>query len=142
MKLILHIGYPKVMSKFLQTEIFCKFDSLNFLSHEGSTCLLYHKIREYVFYKTDEQFENNLSNLQKEISDNLSKDKLNIFSDERYLFPNKNGYKKYYGVDQYDRVIKNIKNLLKKNSDLGSPLSIFLHLRVDLPKESWEMNKD
>ncbi len=55
---------------------------------------------------------------------------------------NKNGYKKYYGVDQYDRVIKNIKNLLKKNSDLGSPISIFLHLRVDLPKESWEMNKD
>lgn len=96
MKLILHIGYPKVMSKFLQTEIFCNFDSLNFLSHEGSTYLLYHKIREYVFYKTDEQFEDNLSNLQKEISDNLSKDKLNIFSDERYLWPNENGYKKIF----------------------------------------------
>jgi hypothetical protein len=96
MKLILHIGYPKVMSKFLQTEIFCNLNSLNFLNHEGSSYLLYHKIREYIFYKTDEQFEENLSNLQKEISDNLSKEKLNIFSDEIYLWPNENGYEKIF----------------------------------------------
>ena len=37
---------------------------------------------------------------------------------------NKNGYKKYYGVDQYGRVIKNIKNLLKKTLILKSIIDL------------------
>ena len=51
-------------------------------------------------------------------------------------------YKKYYGVDEYNRVIKNIVNLAKKNDEFGNPIHITVHLRVEQPKEKWSKNKD
>lgn len=55
---------------------------------------------------------------------------------------NSEKYKKYYGKNHYERVIKNIINLAKLNIKLPKPIQITLHLRVDLPKEKWQMNKD
>ena len=73
MKIIFHVGYPKVMSKFLQTKVFNNLKSLNYLDHKGQSYLLYHKIRDFVFFKSDEEFEKQIFNLQKDILKNLSK---------------------------------------------------------------------
>ena len=55
---------------------------------------------------------------------------------------NAEGYKKYYGSSKYDQVIENIKNILIINKKFGNPINITLHLRVDLPLENLEKNKD
>ncbi len=92
MKLILHIGYPKVMSKFLQTEIFNKIASVNYLNHFGSSYVIYHEIRDLIFSDSDQEFDKKVKNLQKKIKKKLSKEKINLFSDEVYFWPNKKGY--------------------------------------------------
>jgi radical SAM protein with 4Fe4S-binding SPASM domain len=51
-------------------------------------------------------------------------------------------YKKYYGKNHYSQVIENIINLSKLNNELGKPINITLHLRVDLPKDKWQENPD
>tara|TARA_A100001037_G_C15076241_1_gene601881 strand:- start:48 stop:950 length:903 start_codon:yes stop_codon:yes gene_type:complete len=101
MKIIFHVGYPKVMSKFLQTKFFYNLKSLNYLDHKGKSYLLYHKIRDFVFFKSDEEFEKQIFNLQEDILSNLSKNKTNLLSDEIYLWPSKLGYNKVF-----DRISK------------------------------------
>ncbi len=54
----------------------------------------------------------------------------------------KENYKKYYGKDYYDRVIKNIIHLSELNYSAGRPINITLHLRVDMPKDIWIDNDD
>tara|TARA_B100001250_G_C19599158_1_gene699812 strand:- start:34 stop:900 length:867 start_codon:yes stop_codon:yes gene_type:complete len=51
-------------------------------------------------------------------------------------------YKKYFGVDGYERVLKNIKNLARTNIEFNRPLKITLHMRVEAPKEKWLNNED
>ena len=51
-------------------------------------------------------------------------------------------YKKYYGVDEYQRVIKNIINIAKLNIKYGRPIHFTMHLRVEQPEERWRKNKD
>ena len=45
-------------------------------------------------------------------------------------------YKKYYGVDQYQRVIKNIINIAEVNIKYNKPIHFTMHLRVELPEEN------
>lgn len=52
------------------------------------------------------------------------------------------GYKKYYGKDQYNRVINNIVELAKLNSELNFPVGITLHLRLDGNISNWERSED
>lgn len=96
MKIIFHVGYPKVMSKFLQTKVFYNLKSLNYLNHKGQSYLLYHKLREFVFFKSDVEFEKQILNLQQDILQTLSKQKTNLLSDEIYLWPSKIGYNKVF----------------------------------------------
>jgi len=42
-------------------------------------------------------------------------------------------YKRYYGVDTYDLVIKNIFMIIEKNREMGFPVEIKLHLRCEKP---------
>ncbi len=44
-------------------------------------------------------------------------------------------YKRLYGVDKYDIVLKNILDLLETNVNLGNPVTISLMLRQDKPYE-------
>lgn len=47
------------------------------------------------------------------------------------------GYKHYYGKDKYDQVVINILSTAKRNQELGSPVRITLHLRVEGDKRRW-----
>lgn len=52
------------------------------------------------------------------------------------------GYKKYYGKDQYSRVVNNIIEISKLNQQLNYPVGITLHLRVDGEISNWENSQD
>ena len=47
------------------------------------------------------------------------------------------GYKHYYGKDKYDQVVKNIIDIARRNRELGSPVSITLHLRIESDRKTW-----
>lgn len=47
------------------------------------------------------------------------------------------GYKRYYGKDKYGHVVQNIITVAKRNRELGSPVRITLHLRVEGDKRTW-----
>jgi len=49
----------------------------------------------------------------------------------------KEGYLKYYGVNKYDLVMSNILEISKLNAQMGFPVNITLHLRVDLDQQAW-----
>ena len=51
-------------------------------------------------------------------------------------------YFKYYGSRKYKQMIENIKTITKMNNNLGKPVKIGLHLRVELPVTLWKDNKD
>ena len=47
------------------------------------------------------------------------------------------GYKKYYGKDKYDQVMRNIEQIAIRNRDKGYPVLITLHLRVSQEQDEW-----
>ena len=50
-------------------------------------------------------------------------------------------YKRLYGRDKYDQVLKNILDLLSENKRRGFPIDIYINLRVDLPIENFTKSK-
>ncbi|MDC0625598.1 SPASM domain-containing protein [Alphaproteobacteria bacterium] len=52
------------------------------------------------------------------------------------------GYKKYYGKDEYFRVVNNIIQISKLNMELNYPVAITLHLRVNGNIDIWENSED
>lgn len=48
------------------------------------------------------------------------------------------GYERYYGNDKYGKVVENIIEAARRNRELGSPVRISLHLRVEGDRASWE----
>lgn len=48
------------------------------------------------------------------------------------------GYTRYYGNDKYGKVVENIIGIARANRNLGYPLRITLHLRVEGERSSWE----
>jgi|SaaInlStandDraft_3_1057020.scaffolds.fasta_scaffold25829_2 radical SAM protein with 4Fe4S-binding SPASM domain len=50
-------------------------------------------------------------------------------------------YKRLYGRDKYDQVLKNILDLLSANKSKGSPIDIYINLRIDLPQENFEKSE-
>lgn len=58
------------------------------------------------------------------------------------FFGDKELYKKYYGVDGYDRVVKNMIELAKENNLQKKPIYITLHLRVEAPESKWVENEE
>ncbi len=58
------------------------------------------------------------------------------------FFGDRELYKKYYGVDGYERVVKNIINLAKENNLQNKPIYITLHLRVEAPESRWVDNEE
>ena len=51
---------------------------------------------------------------------------------------NREGYIKYYQKDKYEIVINNIIEISKLNKELGNPVLITLHLRVEKDKSQWQ----
>ena len=49
----------------------------------------------------------------------------------------RDGYKRYYGKDKYGQVIDNIVTVARRNLELGSPVRITLHLRIEGDRRSW-----
>lgn len=49
----------------------------------------------------------------------------------------RDGYKKYYGKDKYDKVVANLLGICRRNRELSSPVNITLHLRVERDEEQW-----
>jgi radical SAM protein with 4Fe4S-binding SPASM domain len=48
------------------------------------------------------------------------------------------GYKRFYGKDEYPRVVRNIIGILKTNRELGTPVQITLHLRCEGDESLWK----
>jgi len=96
MKIIVHLGYPKTMSKYLQINVFDEINSINYIKPHGKNYLLYHEIRDIVLSKSNKDFNKNIAYLKRKVFQNLSKSKINLFSDEIYLWPNKQGFKKTF----------------------------------------------
>jgi radical SAM protein with 4Fe4S-binding SPASM domain len=48
------------------------------------------------------------------------------------------GYERYYGNDKYGKVVENIIEAARRNRELGNPVRISLHLRVEGDRASWE----
>ena len=48
------------------------------------------------------------------------------------------GYERYYGNDKYGKVVENIIEAARRNRELGNPVRISLHLRVEGDRSSWE----
>lgn len=46
-------------------------------------------------------------------------------------------YKRLYGVDKYDAVVRNVFDLLETNRELGEPVEISVFLRMDKPFEAF-----
>ncbi len=46
-------------------------------------------------------------------------------------------YKRIYGRDKYAQVLNNVIDILKTNHKNGSPVDIYINLRIDLPKEKF-----
>jgi len=108
MKTILHLGYPKVMSKFLQIDFFPKLKNVNYVNHYGSKYLLYHEIRKLIYNSSDKYFQNNVNSTRSKILKFIVSDKINLFSDEIYFWPNK---------IKYDNIIKRLKELFNFNNN-------------------------
>jgi radical SAM protein with 4Fe4S-binding SPASM domain len=52
------------------------------------------------------------------------------------------GYKRYYGKDKYERVLANIEAIATRNRELGSPVLITLHLRVSSEEGEWKATEE
>ena len=48
------------------------------------------------------------------------------------------GYKRYYGIDEYPRVVRNIIGTLRANRDVGSPVRITPHVRCEGNESIWK----
>jgi len=70
------------------------------------------------------------------VSSGLTRIAISTFFGDREL------YKKYYGVDGYERVVKNIIDLAKENNLQNKPIYITLHLRVEAPESRWVENEE
>jgi radical SAM protein with 4Fe4S-binding SPASM domain len=46
-------------------------------------------------------------------------------------------YRRLYGVDQYDRVIRNVLDILETNRRLGFPVEVTVQLRIDKPFDAF-----
>ena len=88
-----------------------------------------------IFLYTNGLFLNKFNN------EELIKSGLTRISISTYI-GNAEGYKKYYGSHKYKQVMGNIRNILQVNKKHGNPVNITLHLRVDLPLNDLEDNKD
>lgn len=74
---------------------------------------------------------------------------LNRFSTDRLLnsgltrlaistfIGSREGYKHYYGKDKYDQVVENTIHIARRNQELGSPVRITLHLRIESDRKTW-----
>ena len=52
-------------------------------------------------------------------------------------FGSREQYKRLYGKDNYDRVVRNILDILRVNLSLGKPVHVTLLLRIDKPYENF-----
>ena len=52
------------------------------------------------------------------------------------------GYKRFYGKDEYLRVVRNITGILKINKELGTPVQITLHLRCEGDESIWKTTEE
>lgn len=50
------------------------------------------------------------------------------------------GYLRYYGKDKYDQVMSNIEGIVRRNYELGRPVTITLHLRSSPEEREWQQN--
>jgi hypothetical protein len=53
----------------------------------------------------------------------------------------RDSYRRLYGVDKFDQVVKNILGIIETNSRLGSPVDIHILLRIDKPFSNFYNSK-
>ena len=93
MKIIIHLGYPKAWSKFIQKFLF-KNINLNYLDVSKTSFYTdYLELRDFMNFSTDDEFDKKISYFRKKIEKFLKDDKINLYSDEFFLCPNKSGFK-------------------------------------------------
>ena len=101
-KILIHIGYPKTGTTFLQRFILNNLKNANYLGIGNKFDKDLYFIRKSVIYDSDSKFNKKITFLRKIIRKKIKKNTINIYSDEHYLIPTTIGY---------ERNIKRIKKL-------------------------------
>ena len=121
MKILIHIGYPKAWSKFIQKHLFMNAN-INYLNVSRSNFYIdYLKFRDFMKFSSDDEFNKNISFYRNKLEKYFDINKTNLYSDEFFLCPNPNGYKMIfrlikffsYNSNQIDFII-----FTRKQSDL------------------------
>ena len=121
MKILIHIGYPKAWSKFIQKHLFVNAN-MNYLNGSRNNFYIdYLKFRDFMKFSSDDEFNNNISFYRNKLEKYFDINKTNLYSDEFFLCPNPNGYKMIfrlikffsYNSNQIDFII-----FTRKQSDL------------------------
>jgi len=115
MKLIIHLGYPKTASTFLNRNLFSKHSQINLITKNVEINTYIKSIK----YLDDIDYNKEKLRIKKFFISKISGEKINIFSDEMFLVPlgyrlydNKKAIKRLYEIFSNIEKIKDIKFLL------------------------------
>ena len=122
MKIIIHIGFPKSASTFLQTQIFSKHNEINFLGRPSEIWSKYfYSIEEKIFCYDDTQFEKELPDILKHIGKlKLHNSKINLLSHEGFLRATR------YEIKDGANIYRNITRLHKIFESFGEVYFFFV----------------
>jgi hypothetical protein len=93
MKIIIHLGYPKAWSKFLQKFLFenCNLYYLNISKKDFY--LDYLELRDFMKFSSDQEFDAKIEFYRGKINKYFKNEEINLYSDEFFLCPSNYGFK-------------------------------------------------
>jgi len=121
-KIFIHLGYPKTGSTYMQNYIFNNLTNVNFIGIGSKFDKDIYIVRKSIIQDNDKEFQKKINFLRKIIKKKINKNSINIYSDEHYLIPTSNGYKRNIGriKELFLEFRKNINIIIftRKHSDL------------------------
>lgn len=101
MKIIIHLGYPKAWSKFLQKFLFenCNLYYLNGQNKEFYTDYL--ELRDFIKFSSDKEFNSKIEFYRGKINKYFKDEKINLYSDEFFLCPSIYGFKMIFRLIRF-----------------------------------------
>ena len=107
MKLIIHLGYPKTGSTFLNNNLFIKHSQINLITKNAEINPYINSIK----YLDDIEYDKKQLTIKNFFNSKISNEKINIFSDEMFLVPL--GYKLYDNKKAIKRLYEMFSNIEK-----------------------------
>lgn len=101
MKIIIHLGYPKAWSKFLQKFLFenCNLYYLNSQKKDFYTDYL--ELRDFMKFSSDQEFNSKIEFYRAKINKYFKDEEINLYSDEFFLCPSIYGFKMIFRLIRF-----------------------------------------